>query len=146
MTHLKKIFALALLITLTTKAYSRARIPFGKKEVITVVKELPDNENYVATEGAADYLDLATIHEEFNIAWFIPLWITKDAKLVLYDQNSDIYYEAETAEMQSILAENNIVEGDILKVPFYNRYGGKLVAVLLIVLIGWFYLSGDDED
>lgn len=146
MNSFKKISFIVLLVIGFTNASARAKIPFGKKEVITVVSELPDNEMYESSKGSKEYLDLATLHEEFNIAWFLPLWITKEPKLVLYNEKSDLYYDTTDEEMNEILAENKIKKEDVLKVPFYNKYGGKVVALIIIGLIAWSYLGKKDED
>ena len=146
MGNFKKISIIVLLVVGFTNASARAKIPFGKKEVITIVSELPDNEMYETSEGSKEYIELATLHEEFNIAWILPLWITKEPKLVLYNEKSDTYYDASDEEMNEILAENKIKKEDVLKVPFYNKYGGKAVLLVIIGLIAWSYLGKKDED
>lgn len=146
MKKIKQVVLLGLLIFGVTNSFGRAKIPFGKKEVITIVAELPDNEMYETSEGSKEYIELATLHEEFNIAWILPLWITKEPKLVLYNEKSDTYYDASDEEMNEILAENKIKKEDVLKVPFYNKYGGKAVLLVIIGLIAWSYLGKKDED
>ena len=146
MCNFKTIFLSVFLIAGFTSASARAKIPFGKKEVITIVSELPDNEMYETSEGSKEYLELATLHEEFNIAWILPLWITKEPKLVLYNEKSDTYYDASDAEMDEILAENKIKREDVLKVPFYNKYGGKAILLVIIGLVAWSYLGKKDDD
>jgi len=148
---MKKIKAAVLftfLIFGITSTFAKGKIPFGKKEVITVVSELPDNEMYETDENSKEYLDLATIHEEFNIAWILPLWITKEAKLVLYSVKSETYYDVPADQMEAILKENNITEADVLKVPFYNKYGGKIVFLLIVAGIIWSYMGkkGDNVE
>ena len=146
MNNFKKISLIVLLIVGFTSASARARIPFGKKEVITIVSELPDNEMYETSEGSKEYLELATLHEEFNIAWFLPLWITQEPKLVLYNEKSEMYYDVPENEMTKILTENKIVKEDVLKVPLYNKYGGKAILLVIIGLIVWSYLGKKDDD
>lgn len=146
MKNLKKITLLTFLVFGLTNSFGRAKIPFGKKEVITIVSELPDNEMYETSEGSKEYLELATLHEEFNVAWILPLWITKEPKLVLYNEKSDTYYDASDEEMNEILAENKIKKEAVLKVPFYNKYGGKAVLLIIIGLIAWSYLGKKDDE
>lgn len=129
-----------------TSVAAKAKIPFGKKEVITIVSELPDNEMYETEEGSKEYLELATLHEEFNIAWILPLWITQEPKLVLYNEKSETYYDVPENEMDEILAENKIVKEDVLTVPLYNRYGGKAILIIIIGLIIWGYMGKSDEN
>ena len=146
MKNLKNIILLAFLVFGITNVSARAKIPFGKKEVITIVSELPDNEMYETSEGSKEYLELATLHEEFNIAWILPLWITQEPKLVLYNEKSDTYYEVSEEEMNEILTENKIKKEDVLNVPFYNKYGGKVLLIILIGLVAWSYMGKKEEE
>ncbi|NHN25593.1 hypothetical protein FIA58_007880 [Flavobacterium jejuense] len=145
MKKIKHVLLFGLLIFGVTNSFGRAKIPFGKKEVINIVSELPDNEMYETSEGSKEYLELATLHEEFNIAWILPLWITQDPKLVLYNEKLETYYEVPEEEIAAILKENNITKEDVLKVPFYNKYGGKIIVLLLVAGIIWSYV-GKKED
>lgn len=146
MRNLKTVLVVLLVAFGFTTVSAKAKIPFGKKEVITVVAELPDNEMYETSEGSKEYLELATLHEEFNIAWILPLWITQEPKLVLYNEKSETYYDVPENEMNEILTENKITKEDVLKVPLYNRYGGKAILIIIIGLIIWSYVSKSDDD
>lgn len=136
----------ALFASLTASA--KLRIPFGKVDKIEVVAELPDNEKYVGNRGSKDYLELATLHQEYNIAWVIPVWITKEPKLVLAQKDSDIYYEVTDDELSQILIENKLDKESLLQLGLYTRYGGKAVMVILIgLMIFALYLKiTDDQD
>lgn len=120
-------------ILLGNTVHAKAKIPFGKMEVLTLQADLPDNEEYMLDNG--QYLDLATLHEEFNVAWILPLWITKEPKLVGYDQVTDLYYDLSVAEMDAILKENNLKKDDLMSIGFYKRYGGKLILLSIIGLV-----------
>lgn len=146
MNNFKKIIFISVLVFGFSNAFGRAKIPFGKREVIEIVSELPDNEMYETSEGSKDYLDLATLHEEFNIAWILPLWITKEPKLVLYSSKSETYYDLNEEELALTLSENKINKEDVLKVPFYNKYGGKIVFGIILALIIWSYMGKKDEE
>lgn len=133
-------------LTITQKAAARAKIPFGKREVLTTVADLPNTEDYLINKTAGGkYLDLATLHEEYNIAWILPLWITKEPKLVGYNKQDDLYYEIPDAELQAILKENKLDEKKLNKIGFYSRYGGKLVALTIILLIIWAYIKPEKK-
>lgn len=125
------------------QANAKAKIPFGNREVLTLAADLPDTDEYLIEKGStmmnrqAQYLDLATIHEEFNIAWILPLWINKEPRLVGYNKAKDLYYDIPETKLNQILAENKLDRKKLEKVGFYNRYGGKLVALLFIAFIIW---------
>ncbi len=137
-------FTLCAALVLTSyQADAKAKIPLGNREVLTLVADLPDTEEYLLEEGSklvkreAQYLDIATIHEEFNIAWILPLWINKEPRLVGYNKVKDLYYDIPDEEMNKFLADNKLERKNLEKVGFYTRYGGKLVALLIIAFIIW---------
>ncbi len=126
---------------------AKARIPFGKIDKIEIVADLPNDGRYIATPGTKDYLDLATLHQEYNIAWIIPAWITTEPKLVLSKKDSDEYYEVTDAELAEIIKENKLDKEELLQLGFYTRYGGKAVLLLIIGLIIYgIYPSKDEEE
>lgn len=127
---------IALLITLSsTSAIARLKIPLGEREVLNKVYDLPDTEEYKLKDGT--HLDLATFHKEFNIAYILPLYIMQEPKLVGYNKQTETYYDIPESEIDAILADQKVNKADINKLPFYTRYGGKIVALLIIGFIIW---------
>lgn len=126
---------------------AKVKIPFGKIDKIEIVADLPNDERYIATPGTKEYLDLATLHQEYNIAWIIPAWITAEPKLVLSKKDSDEYYEVTDAELAEIIKENKLDKEELLQLGFYTRYGGKAILLLIIGLIIYgIYPSKDEEE
>lgn len=148
---MKKMTTKVLLVTILTvfasiSASAKLKIPFGKIDKIEVVAELPDNEKYIGNKGPNDFLELATLHQEYNIAWIIPAWITQEPKLVLAKQDSDEYYELTDAELSEILKENKLDKEELLQLGFYTRYGGKVVLLAAIGLIIYGIIPSKEED
>lgn len=138
MKNLKTVLLIALILTGAVQfASAKAKIPFGKRDAIVVVANLPDTEKYAVAEGSKDYLDLARLHQEFNIAWFFPLWITEEPKLVLTKKGSDQYYDLTDDQINDIVKENKLNKEELLNVGFYNRYGGKIAFAVLIAFLIW---------
>lgn len=136
------------ILTLTTSivASAKVRIPFGKIDKIEIVADLPNDERYIASEGSKEYLDLATLHQEYNIAWIIPAWITVEPKLVLAKKDSDEYYEVTDVELAQIIKENKLDKEDLLQLGFYTRYGGKAILIIIIGLIIYGIIPGKDDE
>lgn len=128
-------FGLVLLISAQSLAFAKAKIPIGEREALTKVYDLPNTEEYKLNNG--NYLDLATLHKEFNIAYILPLYVIEEPKLVGYDEKTDEFYNIPDKEMDAILASQKLKKDDLNKLPFYTRYGGKLVALLLIAFMIW---------
>ena len=114
---------------------AKAKIPIGEREVLNKVYDLPNTDEFKLENG--DYLDLATLHKEFNIAYILPLYIMEEPKLVGYDEKTDEFYNIPDKEMDELLVSQKLKKDELNKLPFYTRYGGKLVALLLIAFIIW---------
>ena len=86
MKHLKFLFALGGILFLSCQTVSARglKIPFGDREVLTKVADLPDTEEYQTDDG--NYIDLATFHQEFNIAYLLPLYIEKEPRQLFFRQ------------------------------------------------------------
>ena len=83
---------LTFLLIVPQNAHARARIPVGTRDVIDVVYNIPA-EDSIIIDGKN--VNLARMHKEFNIAYFLPLWVTEEPKLVLYDAPTETYYETQ---------------------------------------------------
>lgn len=140
--HITLVLGILMLIPYTMDARRRG-IPIGEREVINKVYDFPNTEDYQLEDG--HYVDLATLHKEFNIAYLLPLYVTKEPILVGYEPESDSYIEIDESDMDEILAENNIKKADMLKLPFYTRYGGKGLALLIIAFFAYRYFGPRKE-
>ncbi len=140
MKYLKFLFVLGTILFFTSPTVSARgiRIPFGDREVLNKVADLPDTEEYTTDDG--NYIDLATFHQEFNIAYLLPLYIEKEPRLVGYCEKEDTYYELTDEQLETILKENNLDGKKLNKLGFYTRYGGKIVGLFIIVLVIWGFL------
>lgn len=127
------LFTLALLLTgLAVQQAHAARIPVGNAEKLEKVADLPDTEDYQLKDGK--YVDLGIKFKVFTIAW-IPIYTTEDPQLVGY-AGGDTYYDIPKEELTNILAANKLEEKKLLKLSFWNAWGGKLViGVLLLIII-----------
>lgn len=124
---------LTALLCINSSALAKLKIPMGEREILIKVYDLPDTGAFLLQDG--HYLDLATLHSEFNIAYILPLWITKDAILVGYDEIEKSYYDIPDEELDIILKQQQLDKASLLSIPFYNKYGGKMVALLIIALL-----------
>lgn len=123
-------------------ANARLKIPVGKLQEIELAADLPKTDKY--KDDANRALDLGRYHEEFNIAW-IPLWITEEPKLVLYNKDSDVFYDLNEQELGTILKANNLKKEDLIELSFYKRYGGKAIVLAIAALLIWGSIGKKEE-
>lgn len=134
----KTIFAGLLLLGLgsAATAHARLKIPFGEREVIEKVADLPDKEEYAADRTGKRFIDLGRLHHEYNIAWIMPLNVTQAPKLVgMVEGEANTYYDLSDEQVNEIVKANNLDKEKLLSLGFYTRFGGKVVAGLLVLLI-----------
>lgn len=139
----KNLFLSVIAIFITNIVIGKAKIPFGKVDKIEIVADLPDTEKYAANDGSKEYLDLARIHQEYNIAWVIPAWITQEPKLVLTKKESDEFYELTNEQLDQIISDNKLNKESLVQLGLYTKYGGKLILLLIIGLIIYGIFSKD---
>jgi len=141
---IRPVFIALLIAFSSTSVFARLKIPFGEREVLNKVHELPNTDEFKVEHG--NFMDLATLHKEFNIAYFLPLYVTEEPKLVGYDEQSDTFYDIPEEEIEAILTSQKLKKEDLNKLPFYTRYGGKIVALLIIGLMIWGVIPSKKEE
>lgn len=124
--------AICLLFATAIDTQARARIPVGDMEALNKSADLPDTEEFMIDEG--QYADVGTLYNVFTVA-FVPLWVTKEPKLVMYNEKDGKYLELPDAEMDKILKDNKLEKDKLLSLGFFVRFGGKLIALALLALI-----------
>jgi hypothetical protein len=67
----------------------------------------------------------------------LPLYIIEEPKLVGFNEQTDTFYNIPQNEMDAILAAQKLNKEELNKLPFYTKYGGKIVALLIIGLLIW---------
>lgn len=129
----KVLLMICLLSVYAGTAHARVKVPVGEREVLKLVYDLPDTEDYQFEDGT--YMDIARLHSEYQIAYILPLYITKEPRLVAYEKNEDVYIENIPEEViDAIITAEGLDKATLLRLPFYKRYGGKLIGLLLLGL------------
>ncbi|MCL8000933.1 hypothetical protein M8994_22335, partial [Brucella sp. 21LCYQ03] len=88
---MKLIIFLSIITLGMQRGLAMEKLTVGKIEKLDVVAHLPKAENHLTAESTG-YLELVRLHEEFNIAMIIPVWVTKEPRLVLMASDSSRYY------------------------------------------------------
>lgn len=146
---MKKILLLTLLLAGTVfTSQARLRIPVGQHQKTRLVLELPDSAYYQSEMG--NYVDLGYTYTVYLIAG-IPVWTTDKGGLVGYTEaEPDTNYLLDEEMLEWIREDTGIEDLSVYqKMPFWDKWGGKLLALLLIgcyLLYRRFSGSDDDDD
>lgn len=144
---MKKLLLLTVLFltVCTTASQARIRIPVGSHQKITQVMELPDSAYYRNDMG--HYINLGYMYTVYEVA-SIPLWTTEKGMLVGYaPEEPDTYYELDDEMLGWISEDTGIADLQELKsMPFWDAWGGKLLAIAIIAAIFYFSRGKDDDE
>jgi len=138
---------LFLFICIDAKA-SDFPIIYSNGETFEKVLTLPNTEEFQFEYSERMYHgDLGIRYDQFCLFW-IPLFNYGDKKYVLFNERKDDYVYVELTNdgikyLQDIYGSSTIPNTP--KPSFWNEWGGKLVA-LLIIALAWFLFSPDSED
>ena len=135
------ILSLLLFVTCTSvNAKGGIPILYSAGEEVEKVIDLPMREEYQiqAQDGRWYHADLGILHEQFSIFW-VPLFNYGTEKYVLYtDQKIGEYdftyadlYRDDIAYLQSEMGGIPSTP----ELPFWDAWGGKLLALLLIGIV-----------
>lgn len=136
---IKFIIAVAAMLLALQTTEARGIIFYSAGEEIEKVYDLPQTEEYEiqANDHNWYHADLGVMHKQFSLFW-IPLWNYGEEKYVLYTDkkigNYDLTYADLTDDDIQYLHEEFGVSLTP-SLPFWDVYGGKLVAIAIIVLI-----------
>ncbi|RZK17119.1 MAG: hypothetical protein EOO86_13340 [Pedobacter sp.] len=129
------VLAFTIMIGASNLVLAKARIPIGERSVLNTVHDLPDTDDFKLDNG--NYLDLATLHKEFNFAYILPLYITQEPKLVIYDEKTESYFDLPESKLKELLLTQKLNQKDFIGLPFYTRYGAKLIVILFVAFLTW---------
>jgi hypothetical protein len=124
----------------TTNTASAGVFIYSNGEKIDVVMQLPDS--LVLDEG---HVNLGVMYDQFSLFW-IPLWNYGETRFVLINDSEDYYYDLDEEDIQMIEAEFGIDIPEKARIGFWNKIGGKLVAIAIIVGIMLFRSRGGKEE
>lgn len=110
-------------------------LTIGPSERLVKIYSLPSGDRYLSSD--ARHYDLGFKYETFDVL-LLPIYVTDDGSIVGYINSSD-YERLSDEGIVDIIQENKITDiQSYCKIPFWDRWGGKLV--LLIIILSFFGL------
>ena len=142
---LSLLLALLFATAVVATSQARIRIPVGQYQKIEPVLELPEEDWYRTDEGHK--VDLGHMYTVYQIA-YVPVWTIEKGKLVGYTkEDPDTYYDLDESMLERISGDTGIENFDELRtMPFWDAWGGKLVALAVIAAIVYYFCSKNDDD
>lgn len=141
----KVLFITALLLSIVSiQSQARGRITVGEHQKIEQVAVLPDSAYYTADNGK--HINLGCMYTVYEVCG-IPVYVIEEGMIVGFE--GDNYYEMDD-EMTEVVKQDIQVEDleSFNKVPFWDRWGGKLTVagIILIILAFTFFKNKGKED
>lgn len=111
------------------------------------IADFPDTEEFQTPEGRLfrHFVDAGVIYKQITI-FFLPLW-NYDIRWVGYIPNSSQYVPLTRSELEELATRANVSLPLNPELPLWDRFGGKLIVALLLVIL-WLYRSryGHDDE
>lgn len=141
------LFFAALFITLTVSSQraEAAGIPilYGNGPEFEQLYELPDS--VVTDEGA--HVNFGLGFEQFSL-FYIPIWNYGTVEYALYDEANSTIYSLDEEDVAYFTEEYGLELAEKPELSFWNRIGGKLIvlAVIVVAFLVWGWRHKDDEE
>lgn len=143
--YLKLLLLLVFINTISiNNTFAKLKIPVGERIVITKVYDLPNTDGFLIEEG--HYIDIATMYSHYSIGNILPIWTVTEPKLVGYDEIDHTYFEISEEKMNNIIVEHKLNKSNLLTIPFYDKYGGKIIICLIAILLFFGFLPNKKEN
>lgn len=108
------------------------------------VADFPDTEEFQTADGWY-FVDAGIVYKQITV-FFLPLW-NYDVRWAGHIPNSSRYVDLTRSELEELATRANIALPQDPELPLWDRIGGKLVLVLLLVALGLYRsrYGRDDE-
>lgn len=137
-----RLVAVSILAVLLATPASAAKLPipvfWGTPEKIAKVADFPDTADYQAQDGS--YVDAGVKYKTFEI-FAVPLW-DYDHTWAGYVGRDDTYMTISHDDLSQLAAKAGVTLPATPSAPFWDAWGGKLVAGGLILALLYFFFAG----
>lgn len=136
---------LSIFIVLANSAVGEAKslpvfFSFGGETTAKIV-DFPDTDHFLSQDG---YVDAGVIYKQITIL-FLPIW-NYDIRWAGYLEEDPYSYIPLTREELKDLAESaEVTLPEVPVLPFWTSYGGKIVFLILLLSLLWYWRSDKGE-
>jgi hypothetical protein len=132
----------ALFLTASTVS-AKGIIVYSNGEKMEEIAKLPDD----AVVDNGEHVNLCVMYEQFSIFW-IPMWNYGETKYVLLNDKKDTYYDLSEEGIEMLKTDFNIDVPEKPTIGFWNKIGGKLIwiAVIVVIIYSWMRSRKDNDE
>lgn len=117
---------------ISTNGVYAAQVALGAHDKVIKICDLPDTEDYTSSDGKL--FDFGYKYTVFEVI-FLPIFQKGEGQIVGYIDD-DNYVVLSESDIQNIAKTNKIQNlAGLVKIPFWDVWGGKLVAIAVILLL-----------
>ncbi len=117
---------------ISTNGVYAAQVALGAHDKVIKICDLPDTEDYTSSDGKL--FDFGYKYTVFEVI-FLPIFQKGEGQIVGYIDD-DNYVVLSESDIQNIAKTNKIQNlAGLVKIPFWDVWGGKLVAIAVIILL-----------
>ena len=136
-----------LLVIVIPMANARGAIIYSNGVTVDKVMDLPQRDEFTIGDDYGNWYhaDLGIMHDQFSLFW-IPLYNYGENQYVLYrkDNNEYLYAPLSKNDIRELRKEFSGIPLTP-QLPFWSKWGGKLLALGNIILVLVSELGKDDE-
>lgn len=116
----------------STNKANAVQVTFGPHDKLVKICDLPDEDDYMSGDGK--HFDFGYKYTLFEVV-FLPIFQQGDGEIVGYIDD-DHFVVLSKEDIIEITKTNNIKNlAGLVKIPFWDAWGGKLVGILIILLL-----------
>ena len=142
----KTLFLFAFTLIISSISYSKGAVPYCSGcEYVELIQDLPNDDDLYSAEYDA-HLDVGFIYKQFWLVW-IPIWNYDGQYCFKLEGTEDTYFEM-SEEDKTWLTENYDVDfSSTNPISFWNKIGGKLLLILILIgAVAYYAMGGDDDE
>lgn len=128
----------------TLKANAKMVILYGNGPEFELLTELPDS----VTSEDGNHLNFGITFEQFSV-FGVPIWNYGECTYALYDKANETIYSIDEETIAYLKETYNLTIEEEPKPGFWNRFGGKILVLIIIVgalVFLWKKHENDEEE
>lgn len=127
----------------SNRAEARVTILYGNGPEFEQMYDLPDS----LTSEAGNPLEFGVAFDQFSL-FYVPIWNYGETEYAVYDRKAQTIYTLDEEDLAAFKEEYGWELPEKPGLSFWNRFGGKLILVVVLVALGgiWMWKNAGSEE